>query len=265
MNLYQLARQIRHRLAELTWPTHLGTDGSDVPKVFGARSVAIFSGDVTDEQRLAGFPWALIIMDSGRQDGEDLGTILSRLQIAVVAEVKGDPLGEFAMIGSAAPAGSRMNRGVMEVVEQVQRAIEAMSTADGLTLSVTGIVQGVARQIGQVHRIAVQLSLEAATTIQPYWAAPQRVAINMAGTSISWAGTHCANRYDFIDFRVMEKVGTSPSTSVTDGTAVYTGTAAAAAVSTVSGRTYTVFARYSDRGTEVTAASSPEVGTWRTR
>jgi hypothetical protein len=101
-------------------------------------------------------------------------------------------------------------------------------------------------------------------TTAPSFAAPQRAKFNGGGTTLTWAGAHCSSRYDFIDFRVMERAGTSPSTSVTNGTAVYTGTAATASLAFVAGRTYTVFARYGDRTTEVLAASSPEVGSWRT-
>jgi hypothetical protein len=265
LNALQVARQIRHRLQSLNWTTHIGVEGDEVLKVFGSRCVTIFAGAPTEDDTLGAYPWCLIGMDASTPDPEDLGLSQQRYQIIVVAEVKGDPLGEFAIIGGSSAQGSRANHGVGEVAAEVRKALETMTESDGLTLSVVSSTNGAPRQQGRGRHIAlVEMVVTAMCTTAPSFAAPQRAKFNGGGTTLTWAGAHCSSRYDFIDFRVMEKTGTSPSTSVTDGTAVYTGTAATASLAFVAGRTYTVFARYGDRTTEVLAASSPEVGSWRT-
>lgn len=233
-------------------------------KVFGDRSVVVFSGSPTDEQMPAGFPWALVGIDSSTSDAQTPDIVTQSFVVVVAAEVAGDPMGEFAVIGGSSSPGTRRNRGIGEVVSVVRSELIAMSNQEGILLNITASSAGPSTPLGRLSHVAMEeLTVETICTASPSYAAPQRANFNEDKTELSWSGLHCSSRYDFLDFRVLKKLGSQPSQNVGDGTVIYTGGSTSTVITAPTGNTFTVFARYKDRSTETFATSSPEIGSWR--
>lgn len=258
MNPLQTAEQIKHLLSTVTWP------GGSQDAVFGTRSVHVFAGTPTEEQIPAGFPWALVTFEPGEADEDHPEFIRQSFNILHACEVAGDPLGEFSIIGgSAADLGKSAGRGSAEVGARVRAAVADLTGIDGSKVIVSLTQPGAPTPVGRGRHIVVdEHTVEAWCLSQLHYAAPQEV-VNTAG-SLAWLGPHCSDRYDFVQYRVVEKAGSDPSTDPTDGTVVYTGSAAAAPGVASSGNTYTVFADYSSRGQSgvIEGSSEPERGSY---
>lgn len=259
MNPLQMALQIRHKLRTVAWTT------GSAEVVFGTRAVHIYAGSPTEEQIPPGFPWALVGLDSGSADIDDPDLITQRFTVLVATEVAADPEGELAVIGgSVADLGRSVGRGVGEVAERARAAVQDLTGADGAKIQIAATSYSSTSVLGRGRHIAMaEMSLEALCTSQPHYAAPQRIA--WATNLWSWAGTHCSNRFDFLQYRLVRKAGSTPSANPSDGTVVYTGTAASFVGAKTGGNVYTVFADYNGRGgSTVEASSDPEVGAYLT-
>lgn len=258
MNPVQMAQQIKHRLEQLAWP------GGSEAAVFGTHgSVAVFAGAPTEEQIPPGFPWAMVGIDSGEMDPDDPGLIRQRFTVVCAAEVAGDRMGENAIIGgSATDIGRSAGRGVSEVASVARQAIESLTGADGAPIILSGVSTSSPAPMRGRHMAMEEVALEALCTSAPHYSAPQHLRFDNGRWK--WAGAHCTERFDFYRFRLVRKQGRFPSADPSDGTTVYTGTAAQSSVVQASGFTYTVFADYNSRGaTSVEGSSSPEVGSFR--
>lgn len=258
MNPWQMAQQIKHLLEQAAWSS--GTEGL----VFGAQgSVVVWAGAPT-EQVPPGFPFALVGIDAGAMDPDEPSLISQGFSITIGQVVAGDRLGEFALIGGAAPdLGSSAGRGVLELAERVSDAIQSLTGADGAQILVSGISTAPPSPLGtgdRRHLAIAELTLTGVCTSQEHYTAPQQIAHN--GTVWSWVGTQCSSRYDFVTYRLVRKAGTSAPTSPSDGTVVYTGTTASFTGAATAGNTYAAFADYGSRGTTA-ASSEPERGSYR--
>jgi len=262
VNPIQTAQQIKHLLEQVAWP------GGSGDLVLGGRgSVAVFAGMPTEEQIPPGFPWAMVGIDSGEFDPDDPDFITQRFQIIAAAEVGGDRLGENALIGGAAgDIGRSANRGVGEIAERIRDAVAKLTGADGAPVTLSGSGTGSPSVLGRGRHMALaELSLSATCTSAPYFAAPQMLRWDPASGKWKWDGSRCSSRFDFVRYRLVRKRGPDPSATPSDGTVVYTGTAAECTVAQNSGYVYTAFADYSSRGnaTALEGSSSPEVGSYR--
>lgn len=256
MNPWQMALQIRHELRTVTWT------GGEV--VFGSRGAVIYAGTPNEKQFPPAFPWVLVGLGSGTMDPDHPDYITQTFGLMVAANVVGDPMGEFALMGSSSQSNtSSAGRGVLEVAERARFAVQSLTGADGAQVLVSGASTGGPFPLGQTGRhIAVQeFSLTALCTSQLHYAAPQQIAHD--GTTWTWTGTHCASRFDFLRYRLTRKSGSSPSSTPTDGTILYEGTSPSFAAPKDTGYTYTVFADYSPRGkSDAEGSSSAEVGSY---
>ena len=256
-----MAMQIRHVLRTVAWP------GGAADVVFGTRGVFVFAGFPTEEQIPAGFPWALVSIDGGTPDEDHPEFLEQNYTIIVGAEVAGDPLGEFSIVGSSvADLGKSVGRGVSEIAERVRSAVENLTGADGAKVLLSSTSTGTPAAFGRGRHLTLhELSLTALCTSRLHYAAPQVARMPGAGTN-TWEGTHVTDRFDFLQFNVIELTGTTPSADPTDGTSVLTTTALSDAgdpFTPVIGRTYTVFAQYNARdGSTVDGSSDPEVGSY---
>jgi len=169
MNPLQIAQQIKHVLATLTWP------GGSQDLVFGARGVFVFAGTPTEEQIPAGFPWAMVGLDTGTPDEDQPELIRQGLTILMAAEVAGDPLGEFSMIGgAAADLGKSVGRGILEVMSVARPAIQDLVTSDGAQIMVSSASFGTPATLGGGRHIAVsELNIEALCVSSLHYASPQ--------------------------------------------------------------------------------------------
>jgi len=259
VNPWQLSQQLKHELATITWP------GGSV--VFGPRSVFIYAGAVpADEEMPPAFPFAAISIGSSTADDAHPDLVTQSFTVGACVEVAGDPLGEFAIIGSSrASLGSSAGAGIAEVTERVRAALNRLTIFDGASIVVSGTgTTAVATPIRGRHVAAEELSVQALCSSAPFYAAPQQIRRN--GNIVSWVGPHCSSRFDFLRYRFGYVTGTVPATSPAGLTSViYTGTAREAAATIVPGRVYQVFADYDPRGTGSPAASSePVVGSYFT-
>ena len=257
MNAGQLAQQLKHELATITWP------GGSV--VFGPRSVFVYAGAVpSDEEMPPAFPFAAVSIGSSTSDDAQPDLITQTFSVGICVEVAGDPLGEFAVIGSSrANLGKSAGAGVTEVTERVRAAINRLTIFDGASIVVSGTgTTAVSSPIRGRHVAAEELTVQALCSAAPHYSAPQQV--RRSGNIVSWVGAHCSNRFDFQRYRFGYVTGSTPATTPAGLTSViYTGPALEAATAIAPNRVYQVFADYDPRGTGTTAASSePVVGSY---
>ena len=259
MSPSQLAQQIKHLLEQATWPV----EGGEV--VFGDRgSVVVFAGAPTEEQIPAGLPFCLVGIDNASFDDEDPNHLTQEFTITVAAEVAGDPMGEHALIGgSTSSLAHSAGRGVAEVSEQVRRAVQDLTGADGAMVQLSGAATSAPQLLGRQRHIALQdLTLSAVCTSTAYYSPPSR--LRWSAGVWRWDGDHCSDRFDFSEFILMRKQGTQASVDPDDGTQIYHGHNTEYEAVKSNGYTYTVFATYSSRGNAVIdGISDPETGSYR--
>lgn len=257
MNSWQMAQQIKHELASVTWPA--GTQDL----VFGSRGVMAFAGALNENQHPPGFPFALVTIGGGAPDADDPDIIDQQFAVVVAVQVAGDPMGEHAVIGSSRPFNGRSSgAGIVEVGERVRYATERLTAYDGGAIVVSGAGVGAPNTLGAGKQIAFEeFTIAALCTSRPRFTAPQQ--LKLAGDTWSWFGDHCSRRFDFQSFVLGYIDGSTPATSLADITVVYTGTDAETAVGGVAGRVYHLFAQYNGHGgTAITDASTVEVGSY---
>ena len=258
MNPWQMAQQIRSELTTVAWP------GGAADVVFGARGVKVFAGTPTEEQIPPGFPWALVGVGTATADEDHPELVTQQFDVLVGVEVAGDPMGEFALIGSSiGNVGKSVGRGWLEVVERAQSAVQKLTGADGAKILVSQTDVATPEVLGNGRHLVVGgMTLSCLCTTELHYAAPQEAA--ETGGTLTWEGAHCSDRFDFKQYRVFEESGTTPSADpVSNGSLHYTGTAATTTGAT-SGNVYSVFADYNPRDTSgsVIGTSSVEVGCW---
>jgi hypothetical protein len=251
VNPTQLAQQIRHKLQSVAWPS-----GGSV--VFGANGVRVFAGDPSEDQIPPQRPFALIGIGPSTADPDDPDILEQSFTAIVVAEVAGDSTGEFALIGGAvADMSKSAGKGVAEIAERVRSVIQSLTGVDGARILISATSSGGTQAVGANRHLAMQeMTFSAMCTAQPYYTAPQRIRYSPDDTLWQWAGVQCSSRFDFWRYRLVEKDGSAPSTSPSDGTVVYTGTAASAEYEAEAGNVYTVFADYDARGRGAVEGSS---------
>lgn len=257
MNPNQMAQQIKHKLATVAWPY----GAEDV--VFGTRSVFVFAGTPTEDELPAGFPFALVTIDSGTPDDEDPELIDQTFSIATVVEVAGDPLGEHAVIGGArASIGTSAGAGVAEVAERVRSAVQRLTGMDGAPIMLSGSGTGAPATLGRGRHMAFDsFTAQGLCTSQPYFSPPQE--LRYVGDTWSWKGQWCVDRFDFENFTLAFIEGITPAASFDDiDGIVWTGTNLEVVEVAVPGRVYHMFGMYNDRGASDLAASPVVVGSY---
>ena len=258
MNPWQLAQQLKAELQAVTWPT------GSAEVVFGTYGVHVFAGSPTEDQIPPDFPWVLVGIDNAEADEDHPEFLTQGYTLLSAADVAGDPLGEHGIIGgSVADLGASVGRGVSEVAERVRAAVENLTGADGAKILVSAVSTGSPTPFGRgKHLVLDEHTLTALCTSTLHYAAPQ--LLQLSGSLWTWNGPHCSDRFDFLQYRLVEKTGSTASSTPSDGTVVYTGTTANVTFATTSGRTYTVFADYNARGAAtVEGSSDSEVGSFR--
>jgi len=261
MNPWQMAQQIKHELEQVVWP------GSGGHTVFGSKGqrVCVFAGSPDEEQLPGGFPCCFVQIGNGNPDDEHPGLIEQTFSLMTVAEGRGDPLGEHAIIGGAMPSPLKSgSRGVAEIDERVRSAVADLTGIDGVTILQTATSLGTPAPLGEGQNLALSsLDLSVLCTSAYHYAAPQEVIT--AGGSFTWEGAHCSARWDFIEFYLVELIGSSPANDPTEGVVLYQGTDVSFSGVEQAGYTYTVFASYAHRPGSIVIAgySEPERGSYR--
>jgi hypothetical protein len=256
MNPWQMAQQIKHRLSTVKW------GAGEQSRVFGARGVRVIADVPTAEQMPAAFPWAMVMPGAGTPDDTSPDIITQQFSVIIAVLVLGDPMGEYAILGGPVASLTQSgNRGLAEVSERARYAVEDLTGFDGAGIHVSSIQIGAPEVIGGAHVAMERTTLEAICSSRLYYAPPQQIAWD-SGTW-TWEGTNCSSRWDFLEFRLYKKSGSSKSLYPGDGDLVYNGTAATTDADQVVGNTYTVFASYDARGRGMPDDySQPEVGSY---
>lgn len=251
MNPNQLARQIKHKLQTVRWPT------GSADLVFGTRNVFVYAGAPTDDLQHPGFPCALVTVEDSTHDEDHPDLFEQSFGVILVTEVAGGSMGEFAVIGGARPnIGKSANAGLTEIAERARAAVEDLTGVDGARILLSASSTAGSQSLGRGRHIAFsQLNLVGLCTSAEYFAPPQQLA--RSGTAWSWEGAHCAARFDFVRYRLMWKSGSTPPATPADadGTA-YTGTTPSTTHTAGTSRAYSIFADYSTRDPSVIEKSS---------
>lgn len=258
MNSWQMAQQIKHKLANVTWAA------GSAQYVFGPRSVFVFSGQPPSDKELSpGFPFALVTIDAGTADDDHPELINQTFAVTIACEAAGDPMGENAVIGSArVDLGKSAGAGSAEVGERVRYALQSLSGVDGAPLIVSGAgITGPSVPAEGRHITFETYTVNAYCTSQPYYTSPEQ--LRYVSGAWRWAGLQCTSRFDFKSFRLGYSAGSKPAEDPAETTIVYTGSATSFVTTKVAGRAYTIWADYDPRKTGTAAAtSSLVVGSW---
>lgn len=261
MNARQMAQQIRHVLATMTWPQSPGD------LVFGERLAFVLAGLPEEDELPGAFPFVLVNIGGGTGDPDEPDLFEQTFEVLTVADVAGGRMGEQALIGGAkSERGTSANRGVLELNDRVRVALKDLRGMDGAALQLHATAASAPVRLGRGRHLAIgQSTFTGWVTAAPSYTPPSRLALS--GSNWTWAGAQCSARFDFIRYRLGYIAGAVPAQSpdASGFTVVYTGTAAAATVAAVAGKAYSVFADYGTRGSLAIEGSSDgrEVGAFR--
>ena len=251
MNSWQLAQQIKHELGRVAW------DSGSRDVVFGPRNVLVYAGALGEDQHPPGFPFALVTVGSGSPDSDDPELIEQQFTVITAVQNLGDPMGEFAIIGSGrADYGRSSGAGVVEVGERVRYALERLTTFDGASIIVSGTGVSAPASMGRgKHHAFDEYTVTALCTSRPNYIAPQALTL----TSGVWTWTNePANRFDFMQYRLGFVAGGSPVATPDElDEIVYTGGDPTTTIDTTEPGVYQVFADYNGHGGALVAVSSP--------
>lgn len=245
MTPWQCARQLRYLLLAAAWPT------GAAERVFGAVVVSQAPNDrVLGNVRL---PLALIRLGGGTSDDQEPRLVRETLEVVLMAQVPGDPLGEAALIGGprAGGAGSSAGRGVLELEEVLMGAAAQLGGADGVRLRLAG------KGRGQAAPDAVHGAIAARGYVFEGWLGSERsypAPVNLVATpagsgavNLSW--TLPPQRFDRLEVVLRRAAGSTPPASATDGTGVTLASAMATSVTDDPGAgtfSYALFAGYDE-------------------
>lgn len=255
-----MAQQIKYRLGKVKW------ESGSLELVFGTNGVLIYAGNSPTEEELpSSTPFALVSVGSSSSDSDHPDHISQTFSVVCAVDVHGDPLGEFAVIGSStADIGNSGGAGILEVSERVRSCLQNLSGSDGAYFSLVSSGVGSPGLIGKGRSFAYEeTNLTGYCTSQPYFDAPQNFLIS--GGTLSWSGQNCDSRFDFLQFRVGYVGGGTPAASSSVWTNIYTGGSTTISHSPSSNRAYSVVAQYASRGgiTSQNESSPSAVGAFR--
>ena len=261
MNPWQMSQQIKHELERVIWP------GGVV--VFGTKGGVRVFADIPNEDQLPPiFPFAMVGLGSGVFDEDDPDLLVQTFTIMSAVMVRGDPMGEQAIIGGpAADLLSSKGRGSAEVTERARSAIKNLTGDDGARILVSTTTTSTPRLISGYQLVVEEFEVSVLCTSELEYTQPQEFAV--AGSTWTWKGVQqCKSRYDFVQFRLGHVAGSAPTETPAGSTIVGTTTAETlTGVSQLAGKAYSIFADYSSRGqTGIVEGSSDgrEVGAFLT-
>lgn len=287
MNDWQIVQQVQFRLRKATWPD------SPSEVVFSPGAVLV-SGGITEEAmaQITARPIVLIAPGAWQADPELAGLGTTTITIRLL-DFKEDRAGESVLVGGNRKAsggiGSSEGRGLLEVEEEVLRALERMNDVVGIRIAgnFKGATEAVyVQDMGYVASRVLTFEVDA--TRARYYHAPQRLVLTPQGGGsgvIAGAWALPPDRFDFHAAAspmaargriiVRRSSGLTAPQSITDGTGVTLSGDFATSFTDTPGVgatywSYTVFAAYDETpvydatGAGVSRYSTVELGTYRT-
>jgi hypothetical protein len=249
LNEYQLSKQFRYLLRKTVWPDVGGG-------LIWSQRVHITNGMAQSEYAMLGSPSVLVGVNDNEADAQSPGYRKQTFTFTYWCAVAGDPRGENAMIGANRTGGNLTSsgRGILEYTEELSRLLRQIQETLGVKIISkhtsdvgTGIVPG----LGYVAMR--QMLVEAKCSDLRYYHPPLRVkAVGASGhATLTWADP--PDRFDGVSepIQVIYKAGSSPPTSISDGTAasvVARGVFTQVINLSAGTWSFTVFAGYTDSG-----------------
>lgn len=254
MNQGQMGQQIQHVLQRVRWPV----GAQDV--VFGAQKgpVIVLAGRPTQQNFPTVFPCCIILLSDGDPDEDEPSLIEHSFRLITGVLAPGDPRGEHAMIGGPTrDLGKSPNRGIAEVTARVRVAVGDLNGADGAPIQLRATAIDTPFSDGRLsHIVFDEHTLTALCTSDLSYSPPQEFrevdglwtwAGGDGGTDAAAGEGHCAGRFDFLTYVIRRVSAPLFPQAPTEGSAVYTGTAATHTETPIVGQNYGIFALYDPR------------------
>ena len=257
MNPWQVARQMKFKLAAATWPT----GGS---AVFSQVAVVSAAFDSLFEYRT---PWCAIKPSGSPVDAEEPDLVAEGFEVLIAVAIHGDAVGQNATIGANRTGGQSVSegRGLLEVEEESKRVIRQMADADGvhMVLSSSSDAGGDVNEQKEPMAVRRTYNVTAHCTTQRYYHPPRCLVI--AGGVLTWALP--PTRFDTRRMVVRRASGATPPATATSGTDVPVAALATTVTDNPGAGTwsYAIFMAYDETGSGTDERfSEQEVGTTRT-
>lgn len=217
MNSLQLARQIKYRLQQATWP-------GSANKVFGSAIVSVrVPAHLLDRQRLP----AIAIRPGGAQAdperGEETELIQQTFMVRLFAANEHDGEGEAAILGAnRGGATSSKGKGLLEIEERLLKEIGNITGVDGARI-VNSFRSSADVELDDATGAVVfrDYIFEALVGNDRFYHSPTRlVATDATGGQASLSWRLPPDRFDFFTVEIVRKTGSTAPTIPTDGTSV---------------------------------------------
>lgn len=246
MNVWQVAKQLRYILRSADWP------GNGDP-VFGA--VHVTNGLAEEEYALLKMPGCLISIGDSVSDAEDPDYVIQNFMVSWMCQVAGDVRGESPLLGASRPSGntSSRGRGVLEIEEEVSRALRQMQDSVGVRLLGRRRSTPEVGLFSDFGYVALRsMMVEVKCTDARYYHPPRDVVATAGGGNVTVTWTDPPDRYDRRRLRLRRSNSATPPSDESSGTdlgfvalGVNTYLDVAPGAGTWS---YAVFASYTDTG-----------------
>lgn len=247
-------RQVVERVANLLRSRKWGGSGSPV---FHPNSVIVGTTTVVRAvEARATLPVVIVSPGAARADPEaqELPDIYTEdIFVEIGVEQGGDRFGTAALLGAnRESATSSKGRGLLDIQRELFAAIRALGHRDGVTVKFEaasgGIPQG-NQKVGMY--VSRQFVFSARLTTETTFEAPRALVLSEAGgtVTIDWEAPDTTT--DLIDYVVRRVAGRTPVAYSDQGTSAATVSAGTTIANDTPGAgtwTYSVFARYADRG-----------------
>lgn len=245
MNVWQQARQLKHRLEGAKW------SGGTAP-AFGSVVVTPRPHAVPRQAGLR-LPLAVVAPGSATSDEEEPDLITQRWTVWVVVAVKGDNVGETAVLGSnRAGTVTSPGRGLLELEEVLQDVVTGANEV-GFRPKISqrsALDEQADEDLGYVTFRGY--NLESVATNDRFYHSPSRLAgTALGGGSVSLSWRLPPDRFDRLKVVLRRASGSTAPATVTDGTGVALSADLATSVTDAPGVgtfSYALFGQYDDFG-----------------
>ena len=247
MSPWQIARQIRYRLEQVSW--------ADSPTETVFPAVKIIAGNV-GIGTAAGyrFPFAIVRPLDATMDEDEPDILLHDFEVIIVQAVAGDDGGQRVIIGgNRSSEGSSLGRGIMELEEVVGAELFDEVQGSGIKMRLTGQSEIAAAEVDGIgYAAARSLRIQAwCNRTRHYHPVTRFTATDATGGDTSLAWTIHPDRWDRYNVVVRRASGATAPASATAGTGVTLAGLLSTSVTDSPGAgqfSYAVFAGYDETG-----------------
>lgn len=215
MNEWQVAQQIAFLIGAQTWP-----DGA-AEVVFGQEGTYVTAGVAEEAIGRVRIPCCIITPIGGDVDEESAQISTASFDIVLISFDSSDEIGENALIGGprAAGQGTSQGRGLLELQEEMLKAIGQVARQNGLSLKNTHVGATEAANIPGVGYVATRSYQVDAVVQQERFYAPVTALASSGTAPVVFTWLNPATRFDGPFELVMRRTaGATPPSSPTSGT-----------------------------------------------